>query len=80
MIIGIALIAFSSCSSKDKQFCKCLEAGEKLNNFASELLERGATKEDEAKIKELREVKDKECANYQTMGGEEMKKKQAECN
>lgn len=79
-IIGIsASVMMLSCSKRDEQFCKCMESGDKLNQFSNELLERGATKEDETKIKQLRAEKDSACVNYYTMGGEEMREKKKAC-
>lgn len=56
-----------------------MEAGDKLNQFSNELLERGATKEDESKIKKLRAEKDSACVSFYTMGGEEMLEKKQDC-
>ena len=74
----VALV-FTACTERDEQFCKCLEAGEKFNVEANKLLNGKASslsKEERAKLK-----KDKEtaCANYQTMTGEEMLKRKADC-
>lgn len=80
IILGIGVMALMvSCSKKDEQFCKCLEAGEKLNEFSNSILEKGATKEDEVKIKQLRAEKDSACVNYITMGGDEMRAKKKDC-
>lgn len=79
-ILGIALTMITvSCSKRDEAFCKCMEAGEKLNTFSNELLERGATKEDELKIQKLRAEKDSACVTFYSMGGEEMREKKKEC-
>lgn len=80
LIIGLGITALVvSCSKRDEQFCKCMEAGDKLNAFSNELLERGATKEDEAKIQKLRADKDSACVSFYSMGGEEMREKKKEC-
>lgn len=68
-----------SCSQRDNKFCECISAGEKLNNFSQELLERGAEKQDEAKIQSLRAAKDSACADFYTMGGDAMREKKKEC-
>jgi len=69
-----------SCDSKDEQFCKCMQAGEELNNFSSKLFTEEVTEAKAAKLKSLKAKQKKECVNYQTMGGEEMLQKKAECN
>ena len=74
----VAVIAVS-CSKRDDKFCDCMEAGEKLNNFSKELLDRGAKQEDEVKIQELRAAKDSACVDYYTMGGDAMREKKKEC-
>lgn len=79
-ILGLFVAAVTvSCSKRDDKFCNCMEAGEKLNNFSKELLERGAKQEDEVKIQELRAAKDSACVDYYTMGGDAMREKKKEC-
>ena len=68
-----------SCSGKDTQFCKCLEAGEALNNFSSELFQKDMDQSKADELNKLKEAKQKACANYQTMSGEEMLKRKKEC-
>jgi len=78
----LAFLIFSlslSCSQRDNKFCECISAGEKLNNFSQELLERVAEKQDEAKIQSLRAAKDSACADFYTMGGDAMREKKKEC-
>jgi len=77
-ILIIALL-FTACSQRDEQFCKCLEASEKLNLEANKLLSgksSSLSKEERAKLKIDKEMA---CADYQTMTGEEMLKRKAEC-
>lgn len=82
---AIGMIAITGCSSdetesiNDPQMCDCLEAGETLSNFSSQLLGKEPTVEDQAKMKELKEAKAKACENYQMMSGEEMLKRKTEC-
>jgi hypothetical protein len=83
-IVGLAVLA--SCSSggeekgiQDDQFCKCLEVGDELNAFSSEVLDRTPTPEDQEKMKVLREKKKEACKNYETMSGEEMMKRKMMC-
>ena len=68
-----------ACSSKDEQFCKCLKAGEELNDFSSKLFSAEITSEKAEKLKGLKSVKKKECADYQIMSGKEMLEKKASC-
>ena len=68
-----------ACSSKDEQFCKCLKAGEELNDFSSKLFSGEITSEKAEKLKSLKEVKKKECVDYQLMSGKEMLEKKASC-
>lgn len=77
-ILFVALV-FTACSQRDEQFCKCLEAGEKFNVEANRLLSgksSSLSKEERAKLKKYKETA---CANYQTMTGEEMLKRKADC-
>jgi hypothetical protein len=75
-----ALLIFSSCDSKDEQFCKCMQAGEELNAFSSALFEEEVTAEKAEKLKVLKTKQKKECADYQTMKGEEMLQRKEKCN
>ena len=68
-----------ACSSKDEQFCKCLKAGEELNDFSPKLFNGDITSEKAEKLKGLKSVKKKECADYQIMSGKEMLEKKASC-
>jgi hypothetical protein len=79
--IGIiaSVLLMSSCNSKDEQFCKCLEAGEKLNNYSAELMPTEITKDNADSLKFLKAAKKEACQDYQTMKGPEMLKKKAEC-
>ena len=68
-----------SCDSKDEQFCKCLKAGEELNEYSNAILNGEATLEKADKLRSLKDAKKEACKNYQTMTGEEMLKRKAEC-
>ena len=78
--IGIiaSVLLMSACNSKDEQFCKCLAAGEKLNNYSAELLQTEITKNVADSLKALKAAKKEACQDYQTMKGPEMLKKKAE--
>ena len=78
-VILISLVIFASCSSKDEQFCECLNAGEELNNASAKMLTGEVTKEDAAALKKLKDKKKKACVNYQTMNGDEMLKRKEKC-
>lgn len=76
----VSLILFTvSCSSRDPKMCDCLEAGEKLNKQSEKILSEGITAADAQKMMQLKEEKNKKCADFQTMSGEEMLKKKEGC-
>lgn len=56
-----------------------MHAGEKLNELSSTMFDGEVTETKAKKLEELKATKKKECANYQTMSGEEMLQKKAEC-
>jgi hypothetical protein len=78
LFIAVPLM-LAACSSKDEQFCKCLNAGEELNDYSAKMLTEEVTKEKANKMQQLKEAKKKECVDYQTMMGDEMLKRKAEC-
>lgn len=75
----VVVLIVASCSGKDDQFCKCLEAGEALNNYSTELFNQEMDQSKADRLKELKNAKKEACANYQTMSGEEMLKRKKEC-
>lgn len=79
LLIALPLLVIS-CSSKDEQFCKCLNAGEALNDYSAKMLTEEVNQEKANKMQQLKEAKKKECVDYQTMMGDEMLKRKAECN
>jgi maleate cis-trans isomerase len=76
----VVLLIIASCSSKDPKMCECLEAGEKLNQFSSEIMMKEINANDAKKMQTLKANKAKKCADYQEMSGEEMLKRKAECD
>jgi hypothetical protein len=70
-LLGISLLAFS-CSSKDSQFCACLAAGKKLNDYSRTLFDKVITTEVEQEMRGLKSIKRKACKNYQKMAGPKM--------
>ena len=79
LFIFTSIIVLGACSSKDEQFCKCLKAGEELNDFSSKLFSGEITSEKAEKLKGFKEAKKKECVDYQIMSGKEMLEKKASC-
>lgn len=74
-----SILVLSACNSKDEQFCKCLKAGEELNDFSSKLFNGEMTSKKAQKLKGLKDAKKKECVDYQLMSGKEMLEKKATC-
>lgn len=71
---------FVACSQKDEAFCECLKANDALNEETIRLMEsEEVLGQDDSELKSLREAKDKVCAPYETMGGEELRKLQEAC-
>ena len=79
LFIFTSIIVLGACSSKDEQFCKCLKAGEELNDFSAKLFSAEITSEKAEKLKGLKAVKKKECVDYQIMSGKEMLAKKTSC-
>ena len=80
----VILLFFSSslivaCSSKDEQFCQCMEASEKFNVVANKIIQNGADKVLESEFKTLKVKKENACEKFLTMGGKEMLEKKAAC-
>ncbi|MCH2224167.1 MAG: hypothetical protein MK066_05305 [Crocinitomicaceae bacterium] len=77
-IFFVALVLVS-CTSERTPFCKCMEAGRELNDFSAGIWDKEISEMDEEKIKTLRASKDSLCADYKTMGKEEMLSLQKSC-
>lgn len=78
--IFITAFILASCSSKDQQFCDCLTATTELNELSSKVLSGELSEEsltDDQKA--IKSKKDQLCADYETLSGEELMKKQAAC-
>jgi hypothetical protein len=78
VISSAFLLALTACGEKDS-ICSCIESGNKLNVKASEILQNGSTEKDEKELQALKADKEKKCAEFKTMGGEEMKKRMEDC-
>ena len=68
------LFILAACGSGEKTpFCKCMEAGNELNEYSAEILAKSEIDtEAESKMKELKATKKKLCKDYQIMSGPEM--------
>ncbi len=81
LILKIALPALllAGCGERDT-ICACIESGNALNKQASEILEKGSTKERDAKLRELKADKEKKCAEFKTMDGPQMRERMKDCS
>jgi hypothetical protein len=70
-------LLLAACSSRDEAFCSCLEIGEEFNKASQAYLEKGEG--DQAELSALKTEKDKACANYTEMSGEEMLRRKKDC-
>lgn len=70
--------SLAACGKKDT-ICSCIASGNKLNHKANEILQNGSTKKDEQELQALKADKKKKCAEFETMGGDEMKRRMEEC-
>ncbi len=68
------LFILAACGSGEKTpFCKCMEAGNELNEYSSKILEKSEIdSKAESKMKELKATKKKLCKEYEMMSGAEM--------
>lgn len=73
------LFLLFSCGSGDQKICQCLEAGDRLNHLSARLLESEVTPQLKAEMLKLKEEKAEKCKQFESMGGEEMLKRKAEC-
>lgn len=79
----IILLLCSACSQTesefDDQFCDCLSAGKELSELTVQFFDRQPTKEEANKVKELKAIEKEACLDYQTMDGDLMRAKKANC-
>jgi len=78
-LLPALIFCLCACGPTDPKMCDCLDAGDKLNQFSSKLLSKEATPKEVAEMKKLKADKTSKCKDYQTMSGEEMLKRKAEC-
>lgn len=79
LISSLVLLALSSCGGEKDSICACIESGNKLNAKANAILQNGSSEKDEKELQQLKADKKKKCAEFVTMGGEEMKKRMQDC-
>lgn len=79
LLVTIPALMLWACSGKKDTICDCLEAGNKLNAKANEILQQGSSEKGEQELQQLKADKKKKCAEFETMGGEEMKKRMEDC-
>ena len=77
-LVALTLLLFASCGEEDT-ICACIEAGDKLNQKANAILEKGSTSADEKELQALKAEKKKKCAEFETMGGDQMKERMKDC-
>lgn len=77
-LLAVALMMVS-CSSKDEQFCECLELSEQLTQASRAALIANPTQADIEKIDSIKQIKLQRCEQYEVMGGEELLKKRNDC-
>lgn len=76
----ILLFVLASCSSGSGDFCECLEVSDELQQYSNALFEKEKIGDTEVnKMDELKAAKKKACAEYETMGGEEMLELKKNC-
>lgn len=73
------LLVVVGCSPSDPQFCECLEKGDAFNKASAEVIADSKNKQSIQELKKLKAEKEKACANYIDMSGEEMLKRKADC-
>jgi hypothetical protein len=78
------LLLCAACSPSepefDSQFCDCLSAGKELSDLTEQFFDRQPTKEEANKVKELKAIEKEACLDYQTMDGDLMRAKKADCD
>lgn len=67
----IITLLLTACTSKDEQFCKCMEVSEEFNIAANNLLNEKEGLSPEELIA-LRKKKDTACQNYVSTPGDEL--------
>ena len=75
------VFVLAACGSGEKTpFCKCMEAGDELNAYSAEILDKSEIDEEtESKMSKLKATKDKLCKDYENMSGAEMLELREDC-
>jgi hypothetical protein len=79
VILSFSLIVLSACSSKDTQFCNCLNTSEQLNELSNDLLRNTITEAKARQLKGLQQLKKEQCLEYIHMDGQEMLERKKAC-
>lgn len=77
-LLPLTILLLAGCGERDT-ICACIDSGNALNKQANEILEKGRTKEREAKLKTLKADKEKKCAEFKTMDGPQMRERMKDC-
>gem|GEM_PF-1941253 len=78
LVVGAIQLSVSACGERDT-ICACIESGNVLNKKANAILEKGSTEQDREELKKLKADKQKKCAEFERMGGPEMRERMQEC-
>lgn len=79
--LSIVLLSITSaCKSAPEGFCDCLKKGEALDVTTQEVLTGEASKDTKRKMLELRKVKKKACAKFETSSGPQMREWREACD
>lgn len=79
VILSFSLIVLSACSSKDTQFCTCLNTSEQLNELSNDLLTTTITEAKAKKLVHLKKLKKEQCLDYVHMDGQAMLERKKAC-
>jgi hypothetical protein len=79
IVISFSLAVLSACSSKDTQFCTCLNTSEQLNKLSNDLLTTTITEAKAKKLVRLKKLKKEQCLEYVHMDGEAMFERKKAC-
>lgn len=75
----VSFVLLGSCTSSN-DLCICIEKGDELNEFSSELLSTEfVTIEQEERLQKLRTEANEACAEFKDMGPKELYKLRNEC-
>jgi hypothetical protein len=79
VILSFSLIVLSACSSKDTQFCNCLNTSEQLNKLSNDLLSTTITEAKAKKLVHFKKLKKEQCLEYVHMDGQAMLERKKAC-